>query len=100
MHEIVSFKEFEKSCEKLLGEDQQVVIENLVGSNPKVGALYEGTGGIRKLPWPQSTDHKNDIKGTVYYFYKDRSLPLYLISVFKPGAKQTLAKTIEIMVAR
>lgn len=56
----------------------------------KFDELIDNTGGVRKFTWPLGVKNKNDAKGTVYY-YKDRSLPIFLIIFFKPGAKHTLA---------
>jgi len=95
--ELIEYEEFSKSSNKLLGVDEKDLILDCIGRNPKVGELIENTGGIRKLSWPPECKHKSDVKGTIYYYYKDRSLPVFLISVYKPGAKQALGRTIEVL---
>ncbi len=96
----VEYKEFRKSCEKHLGAEQNQLIANYLSENPKLGELVNETGGIRKLQWPTNTKHKDEVKGVIYYYYKDRSNPVYLISVFRPGVKQALSKVIELIVTQ
>lgn len=98
--QIIEYKEFSRTSAKLLGKEEGDLILEYIGMNPKVGALVDNTGGIRHLSWPLDSKHRSDNKGTIYYYYKDRSLPIFLISVFKPGAKNTLGRTIEILLAR
>ena len=41
---------FEKQCDKIgLDENDVIEIENIILSNPKVGEVVKGTGGVRKL---------------------------------------------------
>ncbi|OZG75459.1 hypothetical protein BTA51_03545 [Hahella sp. CCB-MM4] len=94
---VVEYREFGRSSDTLLGEQEKEAVVDFITQDPRIGELIQNTGGMRKLAWPLSVKHKKEIKGTIYYFYKDRSMPIFMINVFKPTAKNTLARTIEIL---
>ncbi|NNE65245.1 MAG: addiction module toxin RelE [Pyrinomonadaceae bacterium] len=94
----IEYKEFTKSSDRLLGRGENDRVVDALSGNPRLGDLIGGTGGIRKLKWPINCKTKNKVQGIVHFYFKDKSHPVHLIAVFKPGAKQTLAKAIEIIV--
>jgi len=96
-HEVVIYKEFSQSSDRLLGSEAKELMVDVLASEPWLGDEIKQTGGIRQLIWPIDAT-KSAAKGVVFYYYKGRSLPLHLIHVLKPGTKQALAKTIEIII--
>ncbi len=93
-------KEFTSRCLKVLGDREGAAITDYLSENPKAGEAIKATGGIRKISWPIGAKNKSETKAVVYYYYKDRTTPVYLIAVFRPGVKQALAKVIEMVVTR
>ncbi len=50
-----------------------------------------GTGGIRKLRWPTQGKGKSGGVRVIYYYY-NKSIPLFLLTVFGKGEKVNLSK--------
>ena len=51
----------------------------------------QGTGGIRKLRWARGGKGKSGGVRVIYYF-QDRRIPLYLLTVFGKVEKESLSK--------
>lgn len=57
--EFVRLLEFEKQCKSIgLSENEIRAIENALLSNPSIGNVIQGTGGIRKFRIPLPTEEK------------------------------------------
>ena len=50
-----------------------------------------GTGGIRKLRWSAQGKGKSGGVRVIYYYY-NKSIPLFLLTVFGKGEKVNLSK--------
>ena len=50
-----------------------------------------GTGGIRKLRWSAQGKGKSGGVRVIYYYY-NKSIPLFLLTVFGKGEKANLSK--------
>ena len=88
---IVELPEFLRNSDKLLKESERAGIVNYLASHPVSGALMQGTGGIRKLRW--SAQEKGKSGGVrVIYYYRNESMPLFLLTVFGKGEKANLSK--------
>jgi hypothetical protein len=88
---IVELPEFlRRSSKRLKSSDRQSII-NYLASHPKSGDLVKGTGGIRKLRWAASGKGKSGGFRVVYY-YHNKSMPLFLLTVFSKGEKANLSK--------
>ena len=85
-------KEFDRMW-KMIGLDGNDLssLEIYLCKNPKVGAVMEGTGGLRKLRW--ALDGKGKSGGArIIYFDIDFSKHIYLLTVFPKNLKENLSK--------
>jgi len=76
---------------KLLSEDEQRAVVELVAREPASGVLIEGTGGIRKLRFAVGGRGKSGGVRVVYYFHSE-AMPLYLLTLFAKNEKANLSK--------
>jgi mRNA-degrading endonuclease RelE of RelBE toxin-antitoxin system len=89
LHTIVELHAFARDVKDLLENDQVDELKGYLAENPEAGAVIPGAGGVRKLRWSASG------RGTrggarVIYYYLDREMPLYLISIFAKSQKTDL----------
>jgi len=52
----------------------------------------QGTGGIRKLRWSAQGKGKSGGVRIIYYFH-NKSMPLFLLTLFAKGEKSNLSKS-------
>ena len=65
---------------------------NMIASNPLVGSVIRGTGGIRKVRVAISGRGKSGGARVVYYFH-NREMPIFLLAVFAKNEKGNLSKS-------
>ena len=88
----VSTREFEEIWEELgLTEDERIVLETYLSSNPKAGRVIKGTGGLRKLRWILPNRGKS---GGVRVLYVDFVIyeKTYLIDIYSKGEKEDITE--------
>lgn len=91
MQTIVELHEFIKRADKLLTQAEKDSIINYLALHPASGDLMQGTGGIRKLRWSAQGRGKSGGVRVIYY-YHNKTLPLFLLTVFGKGEKANLTK--------
>ena len=91
MQAIVELPEFLKQSEKLLNESERLSIINYLAKHPASGKIMQGTGGIRKLRWAAQGKGKSGGVRVIYY-YHNKSIPLFLLTLFGKGEKSNLTK--------
>jgi len=67
-------------------------IVDFLALNPRAGVLIKGTGGIRKMRWGRGGKGKQG-GARIIYFFHDKDIPLYLLTVFGKGDKDNLSKS-------
>ncbi|MEE8586146.1 MAG: addiction module toxin RelE [Acidobacteriota bacterium] len=88
MQTIAETSEFLRKSGRLLDENEKMSIIEYLALHPKAGTVLQGTGGIRKLRRPR----KGMGKSGGFRIIHDKSMPLYLLTVFGKGEKQNLSK--------
>ena len=91
MQTIAETSEFLRKSGRLLDENEKMSIIEYLALHPKAGAVMQGTGGIRKLRWARKGMGKSGGVRVIYYYHNE-SMPLYLLTVFGKGEKQSLSK--------
>lgn len=92
MQTVVELPEFLRKSAELLSHSERVSIVNYLAAHPAAGDIMQGTGGIRKLRW--SAQGKGKSGGVrVIYYYHNKSIPLFLLTVFSKGEKANLSKS-------
>lgn len=92
MHTIVELPEYIKQAAFALSEIEREDIIVYLSENPKAGDLITGTGGIRKLRWKAKGKGKSG-GARVIYFYYNKSIPLFMLTVFGKGEKGNISKS-------
>jgi len=90
MQTIVELSEFIKRADKLLSVSEKDELINHLAKHAKSGDLMTGTGGIRKLRWSAKKGKSGGVR--VIYYYYNKSIPLFLLTVFGKGEKANLSK--------
>ncbi len=91
MQTIVELPEFTRKSDKLLTESETDSIINYLAAHPASGSIMQGTGGIRKLRWSAQGKGKSGGIRVIYYFH-NKSMPLFLLTLFGKGEKANLTK--------
>ena len=92
MQTIVELTEYIKRSEKLLSNSERLSIINHLAKLPTSGEIMKATGGIRKLRWSAQSKGKSGGVRVIFY-YHNKSIPLFLLTVFGKGEKSNLTKT-------
>ena len=92
MQTIVELPEYIQRSSRLLNESEKKGIINYLASHPQSGAIMQGTGGIRKFRWATGNKGKSGGVRVIYYFH-NKSIPLFLLTVFGKNEKDNLSKT-------
>ena len=91
MQTIVELPEFIRRSDKLFSQAEKFSIINYLALHPASGDIMQGTGGIRKLRWSAKGRGKSGGVRVIYY-YHNKTLPLFLLTVFGKGEKANLSK--------
>ena len=69
-----------------LGDGQFLVLQNLLLLNPELGVLVQGTGGLRKLRFPDAKGQKGKRGGIrlIYYWWKPGQ-QIWLFTIYRKG---------------
>lgn len=91
MQTIVELPEFIKRANKLLSLSEKDELIDYLATYTKAGDLIIGTGGVRKLRW--SAQRKGKSGGVrIIYYYHNKTIPLFLLTVFSKSEKVNLSK--------
>jgi hypothetical protein len=77
---IIETDHFVSLAGKLLNKAEYDGLIELLSRDPEAGDVMPGTGGFRKLRLARTGEGKRGGYRVVYFFY-NRSLPVYLVSV-------------------
>ena len=75
-----------------LDEDDIIEIENAILSNPKIGEVMRGTGGVRKFRIALSNNKGKSGGARIVYVDFTVYEKVYLITAFPKGEKENLSK--------
>jgi len=92
MQTIVELPEFLRRSDKVLSPPERLSIINYLAAHPASGDIMQGTGGIRKLRWSAQGKGKSGGVRIIYYFH-NKSMPLFLLTLFAKGEKSNLSKS-------
>ena len=80
---------FTRQARKLFTDDEKLELISLLASDPLVGDVIPGTGGVRKLRFGASGSGKRGGARVVYY-YLDDGVPVYALLAYAKSAKSDL----------
>lgn len=76
---------------RVLSNDEQKSLVDLIAANPTCGVLLAGTGGLRKLRVARTGGGKSGGARVIYYFFSG-SAPIFLLDIFAKGDKENLTQ--------
>ena len=82
---------YQAEAGKLLSEEEQQAVTEMIARDPTCGEVMEGTGGVRKVRFALSGRGKSGGARVIYYFHSD-VMPAYLLSIFGKNQKGNLTK--------
>ena len=90
LHTVVELPEFRRAANRLLTEAEIGDLVYYLAQHPTVGDVIRGSGGVRKVRWAREGRGKRG-GARVVTFYTGADLPLFLITVYAKGEKDTLS---------
>jgi len=93
MQTVVELPEYIQRASRLLSESEKKGIINYLASPPpQSAAIMQSTGGIRKFRWASGNKGKSGGVRVIYY-YHNKLIPLFLLTVFGKNEKDNLSKS-------
>ena len=87
----VETSRFLRQAAALMTEAARAELVAYVATNPEVGGIMPGTGGVRKLRWALQGRGKRGGARVVYYFYNE-SIPVFLLTVYAKNVRDNLSQ--------
>lgn len=91
MHAVCETHAFRRAAQRLLTEDEIILLIDYLAVNPTAGEEMVGTGGCRKIRLAGPGRGKSGGYRTVT-FYTGEAMPVFLITVFGKGERANLSK--------
>lgn len=83
---------FERHREEFLADDEFAAFQQALLANPEAGDLIQGTGGLRKVRWADSTNHRGKRGGArIIYYYHAGGEQFFLFTVYGKSQKDDLS---------
>ena len=86
---VVETRPYLAKSDKLLSHIEAQEVVYLVASNPTVGDVIRGTGGVRKVRFALGARGKSGGARVIYFFHNE-GMPIYLLTIFPKNAKVSL----------
>lgn len=77
---------------RLLSDDERDAVVDLVAEDPECGVVLRGTGGVRKVRFAVEGRGKSGGLRVIYFFH-NREMPAYLLTVFAKSRKSSLTES-------
>ena len=81
---------FHKEARKLLSEAELNDAIYAIASNPEIGDIMQGTGGVRKFRVAKGSRGKSAGSRIVYY-YHDMDTPVFFLTIFAKNERDNLS---------
>ena len=88
---VTELPEYIRRSSELLNDAERRSVIDYLATQPRSGNVMEGTGGIQKLRWGRGNKGKSGGVRVIYY-YHDKRIPLYLLTVFGKNEQANLTK--------
>ncbi|MCH9691672.1 MAG: type II toxin-antitoxin system RelE/ParE family toxin [Gammaproteobacteria bacterium] len=100
---IIETSLFTQRIKELMGDDEYKALQEALVNRPDMGAIIQGTGGLRKVRWKLERRGKSGGVRAIYYWVsKDEQL--YMLYVYPKNEQEELTssqkKALKIIVER
>lgn len=89
--EFVEAPLFTRLVQTYLDDESYRLLQLTMAQNPEVGSVVQGTGGFRKMRWPdprRGEGKRGGLRVVYYYFPQDEQV--WLLTVYDKGEMQDL----------
>lgn len=83
---------FTKRVTNLLSDEEYAKLQNDLCDEPEIGAIIEGSGGIRKMRWSFGGRGKRGGARVIYYWAVSRE-KIFLLDIYAKNEKEDLTQT-------
>jgi hypothetical protein len=87
---VVETRSYQARAEKLLTQEEQERVIEMIARDPTCGVILKGTGGIRKDRVAVGGRGKSGGVRVVYFFH-DEDVPTFLLTLFAKNEKDNLS---------
>lgn len=91
MQTVAATAHFLRRAARVLTEEEQAALVEMIAADPKCGVLLQGTGGLRKVRFGAGSRGKSGGARVIYYFFSEHA-PVFLLEVFAKGERDNLTK--------
>ena len=92
MHTVVETESYLRAAKGAkMSEDEMTAAVDLVATDPEVGDVMQGTGGVRKVRLAGRGKGKSG-GYRIVYFFGGGDIPIFLLTVFGKGEKANLTQ--------
>lgn len=88
---VVETNHFAARAKRCLTDEARGRVIDMIAANPECGRIIEGGAGVRKVRFGIGDRGKRGGVRIVYYFH-DRSVPVFLLTVFAKNERDDLTK--------
>jgi hypothetical protein len=82
---------FTEDLQEILPDDDFLELQKALGSDPELGKIIPGGGGIRKVRWKLSTSGKRGGVRVIYYWVVAKDI-IYLLLIYKKTTQENLTQ--------
>ncbi len=90
MHTFIELPIFTRYAADYFSEADMTALQVALTSNPAIGAVVPGTGGVRKLRWSRTGMGKRGGVRVLYYV-QDIKGQIWLLTVYAKSARENIA---------
>jgi mRNA-degrading endonuclease RelE of RelBE toxin-antitoxin system len=90
--EIILLKNFAKAASKLLSVTELDDLVVFLAQNPELGAIIQGSGGLRKVRWAYGGKGKSGGSRVIYYYHKSE-FEIYMLTIYSKNSQENLSKS-------
>lgn len=87
---VVETEQFAVATRKMLDDAAREDLIDFLASNPTVGDVIAGTGGVRKVRWALPGRGKSGGARVIYYYHDER-IPLYLLDAYAKNDQEDVS---------
>jgi hypothetical protein len=88
---VVETPEFVSAARRMMADDERGLLVDTLASNPTVGELIPGTGGVRKLRWALAGRGKRGGARVIYYYHSE-AMPLFVLTAYAKNERANLSQ--------
>jgi hypothetical protein len=94
--ELVTFietKTFTRLVGEYLADDEYAALQSILATNPAVGDLIKGSGGVRKFRWGIANRGKRSGVRVIYYARTHRG-EIWMLTIYAKNVAQSIPATV------